>query len=75
MVTTVLDKGQQWQQQGQWWQRQGWQATKRVRGARAARVKTIGTKVAGDEEGDSKSGKGNRNGNEVAGDEEGKHNL
>jgi hypothetical protein len=45
--------------------------------ARAARAKAIAMRVAGDNEGNSKGGKDNGNGDEVVGDEEGscKHHL
>jgi hypothetical protein len=42
-----------------------------MRAARAGRAKAIATRVAGDEEGNSKGGKGNGNSDEVVGDEEG----
>ncbi len=45
--------------------------------ARAARVKAIAMRVAGNKEGNSKGGKGDGDGNEVAGNKEGncKHHL
>ncbi len=48
-----------------------------MRVAGTARVKAIAMRVAGNEEGNSKGGKGDGDGNEVAGDEEGncKHHL
>ncbi len=68
-MVTILDgysnnKGDGGSNKGGGQQRgQGWQGV--------ARAKAIATRVAGDEEGDSKGSKSNGNGNEVAGNKEG----